>query len=159
MGDPMSTHLTNVERIGPELAPYAIILRREFSEPGIRFFTSDDMSQQLAYMQRPQGYQIAPHVHNPVERSVFYTQEVLFIKSGKLRIDFYSTEQAYLESRILRAGDVVLLVTGGHGFEMLEPCEIIEVKQGPYAGDRDKTRFESSVTKDQTSLTISGPTS
>jgi hypothetical protein len=49
----------------------------------------------------------------------------------------------YLESRILSAGDVILLAFGGHGFEMLEPTEIIEVKQGPYAGDQDKTRFES----------------
>jgi hypothetical protein len=57
-------------------------------------------------------------------------------------VDFYSDEQAYLESTILEAGDVVLLVQGGHGFEMLEATEIIEIKQGPYAGDRDKQRFD-----------------
>jgi mannose-6-phosphate isomerase-like protein (cupin superfamily) len=85
---------------------------------------------------------IPPHVHNPVVRSVEYTKEVLFIKSGKLRVDFYSENQDYLESTTLYAGDVILLAYGGHGFEMLEPTEIIEVKQGPYAGDEDKTRFE-----------------
>ena len=119
----------------------ALILRSSFRAEGIFFFTPDEFSQQLAYMNRPLGYVIPPHVHNPVVREVLFTREVLFIKSGKLRIDFYDDEQSYLESRILEQGDVVLLASGGHGFEMLEPTEMIEVKQGPYAGDRDKTRF------------------
>jgi len=93
-------------------------------------------------MSRPQGYVIPPHVHNPVPREVQFTKEVLFIKSGRVRVDFYDDDQNYLESRILEQGDVILLAFGGHGFEMLEPTEIIEVKQGPYAGEEDKTRFE-----------------
>ena len=84
---------------------------------------------------------ILPHVHNPVERMVHYTLEVLMLKRGKLRVDFYDNGQNYLESRILNAGDVILLATGGHGFEVLEEIEMIEVKQGPYAGEADKTRF------------------
>jgi mannose-6-phosphate isomerase-like protein (cupin superfamily) len=119
----------------------ALILRAGFSAPGIRFFTPNDFSQQLGYMNRPRGHVIPPHVHNPVERSVHYTKEVLFIKSGRVRVDFYDDAQNYLESRILETGDVILLAFGGHGFEMLEPSEMIEVKQGPYAGDADKTRF------------------
>ena len=120
----------------------ALILRTSFHADGIRFFTPNDFSQQLGYMNRPRGYVIPPHVHNAVTRSVQYTKEVLFIKSGKVRVDFYDDEQNYLESRILGAGDVILLAFGGHGFEMLEPTEMIEVKQGPYAGDADKTRFD-----------------
>lgn len=119
----------------------AIILRHGFREEGIKFFTPNDFSQQLGYMNRPQGYVIAPHVHKPVPREVQFTKEVLFIKSGKLRVDFYD-DHSYLESRILTQGDVILLAFGGHGFEMLEPTEMIEVKQGPYAGEADKTRFE-----------------
>jgi mannose-6-phosphate isomerase-like protein (cupin superfamily) len=94
-------------------------------------------------MNRPAGHVIPPHVHNPVTREVHFTKEVLFIRSGRLRVDFYSDNQEYLESTVLEAGDVILLAFGGHGFEMLEPTEIIEVKQGPYAGDQDKTRFQS----------------
>ncbi len=119
----------------------ALILRAGFRAEGIRFFTPDSFSQQLGYMNRPQGYVIPPHVHNPVTRSVQYTKEVLFIRSGKVRVDFYDEGQQYLESRVLAAGDVILLAYGGHGFEMLEPTEMVEVKQGPYAGDSDKTRF------------------
>jgi len=120
----------------------AIIVRSGFSEPGITFFTPNDLSQQLAYMRHPSGKKIQPHVHNPVPRQVHYTQEVLFIRRGILRVDFYDNGQIYLESRMLRAGDTILLTTGGHGFEMIEEVEMIEVKQGPYAGDSDKTRFD-----------------
>ncbi|WP_448563174.1 hypothetical protein [Trichothermofontia sp.] len=120
----------------------AIIISNKFSEPGIHFFTSNELSQQLAYMQYAQGKIIPAHVHNPVHRDVFFTQEVLFIKKGKLRVDFYTNHHNYLESRVLEAGDVILLVTGGHGFEVLEDIEMIEVKQGPYVGDQDKTRFD-----------------
>jgi len=120
----------------------ALILPASYRAEGIKFFTPDDFSQQLAYMRRPTGYVIQPHVHNPVVREVQYTKEVLVIRSGRLRVDFYDDSQTYLESRILSAGDIILLARGGHGFEMLEDCEIIEVKQGPYAGDKDKTRFD-----------------
>lgn len=119
----------------------ALILSHRFQEPGIHFFTPDDLSQQLAYMRHPVGKVIPPHVHNPVAREVHFTQEVLFLKKGRLRVDFYDSDQQYLESRILEAGDVILLATGGHGFEVLEEIEMIEVKQGPYAGEADKTRF------------------
>jgi mannose-6-phosphate isomerase-like protein (cupin superfamily) len=119
----------------------ALIVSQRFNEPGIHFFTPNELSQQLAYMHHPAGKVIQPHVHNPVQREVQYTQEVLFIKTGKLRVDFYNDQQDYLESRILEAGDVILLVTGGHGFEVLEEIEMIEVKQGPYVGEQDKTRF------------------
>lgn len=131
-----------IDRIVNKNRELALIIRHGYHKDGIEFFTPSEFSQQLGYMNRPAGYVIPPHVHNPVIREVQYTKEVLFIKSGRLRVDFYSDAQDYLESTILQAGDVILLAYGGHGFEMLEASEIIEVKQGPYAGDEDKTRFE-----------------
>lgn len=119
----------------------AIIIKASYTKPGISFFTGPELSQQLAYMQHPQGKIIEPHCHNPVPREVTYTQEVLVIRKGKLRVDFYDDARTYLHSRILEAGDVILLVKGGHGFEALEDLEMYEVKQGPYAGEADKTRF------------------
>lgn len=119
----------------------ALIVSHRFEKPGVTFFTPNELSQQLAYMHHPMGKIIEPHVHNPVAREVQLTQETLFIKRGKLRVDFFDPQRNYLESRVLVAGDVILLVDGGHGFEVLEELEMIEVKQGPYAGDHDKTRF------------------
>jgi cupin fold WbuC family metalloprotein len=119
----------------------AILVRNSFSKPGVTFFTPDNLSQQLAFIGHSPGTLIEPHIHNPVQREVLYTQEVLVIKKGALRVDFYDDNRDLLESRVLTAGDVILLAEGGHGFEVLEELEMIEVKQGPYAGDCDKTRF------------------
>ena len=130
-----------IERISHKEELLAIIIRNDYSNGGITFFTPDDFSQQLAYMNHPAGKIIQPHVHNPVRREVHFTKEVLVIKKGKVRVDFYGEDQAYLESRILGSGDVILLSTGGHGFTVLEDLEMFEVKQGPYAGEQDKTRF------------------
>jgi len=130
-----------IERIEHDGVPLALIVRREFAEPGIHFFTPGEFSQQLGFMRHPAGKVIEAHVHNPVPRTVAYTQETLFIRRGRVRVDFYAKDQTYLESRELKGGDVILLIQGGHGFEVLEELEMIEVKQGPYAGDEDKTRF------------------
>jgi mannose-6-phosphate isomerase-like protein (cupin superfamily) len=131
--------LVRVEHDGQMLA---MIVRRHFREPGITFFTDDELSQQMGFMRHPVGKVIEPHVHNHISRSVNFTQEALFIRSGRIRVDFYSDGQEYLFSHALESGDVILLVSGGHGFEILEEVEMIEIKQGPYAGDRDKTRFK-----------------
>lgn len=119
----------------------ATIIRNNYTSAGIDFITPAEYSQQVAYMHHPTGKVIDAHVHNPVHRSIIMTQEVLFIKKGKLRVDFYDDDEQYMESRILEAGDVILLVSGGHGFTVIEEVEMIEVKQGPYSGDKDKKRF------------------
>ncbi len=130
-----------VETIFDDYRMIAIILRSEYEKDGIEFFTPNNFSQQLAYMKRPAGYVIPSHVHRPVQRNVKYTLETLFIRRGRLKITFFSEEKSALTSRELKAGDIILLVSGGHGFEMLEETEIVEVKQGPYAGEEDKVRF------------------
>ena len=131
-----------IEKLEHNRKLLGLIIRSRFSKDGIEFFTPENFSQQLAYMKRSVGYKIPPHGHNSVLRKVQFTQEVLFIKKGKVRVDFYDEQQLYLESRILYSGDVILLAYGGHGFKMLEESEIIEVKQGPYAGEKDKFRFD-----------------
>ena len=129
-------HITHNEKV------IAIIIRNEYSYDGIKFFSDEDFSLQIGYMSRPEGYKVIPHIHNPVERHTIGTQEVLFIKKGKIRIDFYSYEQVYLESRTLTTGDVIFLIGAGHGIDILEPTEIFEVKNGPYIEGADKGRFE-----------------
>lgn len=120
----------------------AIIVRNKYDKPGITFVTPEDYSQQLAYMHHPEGHIILPHIHKQVKREILYTKETLFIKSGKIRCDFYSDTKTYIKSIIVESGDVLLLVSGGHGFECLEETKMVEIKQGPYAGENDKVRFE-----------------
>ena len=130
-----------VEEIKKKDKVLAMIIRDDYISDGVDFITPDDFSQQIAYMHHPAGRIIDAHIHNIVHRNVLLTQEVLFIKKGKLRVDFYDDYEDYIESRILNAGDIILLVSGGHGFQVLEEIEMVEVKQGPYAGEEDKKRF------------------
>lgn len=120
----------------------AIIIPSEFDKEGITFCTPDDYSQQLAYMHHPAGHEILPHTHNLVRREVLYTKETLVIRKGMLRCDFYEEDHTYVKSVVVTTGDVILLVSGGHGFKCLQETEMYEIKQGPYAGETDKTRFE-----------------
>ena len=130
-----------IEYISHDDCVLATLLRSTFNEPGIKFFTPDEYSQQLAYMNRPKGEIIQAHIHEPISRTLIGTQEVLYIRKGRIRVDFYESDRTYVSSMILEAGDLMLLNTGGHGFEVLEDIDMIEIKQGPFAEGRDKTRF------------------
>ena len=130
-----------IDRVVYQGEELAIIIKSDFDKIGIEFVTPNDYSQQLAYMHHSKGHRISPHFHNKVPRTVHYTQEVLVIKKGKIRVDFYTTECKYIESRVLGEGDIILLCSGGHGFEILEEVKMVEVKQGPYIGEEEKTRF------------------
>jgi len=131
-----------IEQIEHNGTIFAIIIRNNYSKPGVTFCTPNEYSQQLAYMSHPKGKIIQAHIHNPVKREVLYTKEVLFIKKGKLKTNFYTDDKKFISSVVLESGDCILLAYGGHGFECLEDVEMIEVKQGPYAGEQDKTRFD-----------------
>jgi len=131
-----------IETIKNDGAILAIVIYSDYSVEGIKFISPNDFSLQLGTMSRPAGYKVLPHIHNPIERHCVGTQEVLFIKSGKIRIDFYSFDKVYLESRELAAGDIILLAGAGHGIEVLEETTLVEVKNGPYIEGFDKGRFE-----------------
>jgi hypothetical protein len=131
-----------IEKITHNQEILAIIIRHDYSEKGINFFTPPGFSQQLGFMKHPKGYVIQPHIHNQVSRDVSFTQEVLFIRKGKVQMSLFTNQKNFFQNIILKKGDCVLLASGGHAFAMLEESEIIEVKTGPHVGEIDKTRFE-----------------
>lgn len=135
---PQESHPNMPERISKDGTLYALIVRSDYSSTGIDFFTPGEFSQQLGYMNRPKGYQVNPHTHEEVPREVERTQEVLIIRTGMVKAIIFDNQGNELESVLLEEGDVILLAAGGHGFEMLDDTEIIEIKQGPYMGDEDK---------------------
>jgi hypothetical protein len=129
-----------IEHIRDGDRPLAIILRAEYEPESIEFLTTGDQSLQLGVMRRPRGHVIAPHMHMPVPRTVPGAYEALFIARGRVEVTFFSEHRTLVTTRELRQGDCILLMTGGHGFRVLEDCKMIEVKQGPYVGT-DVERF------------------
>ena len=132
----------SVKYFGDAAQPNAILIRAPESVIGIQFFSPPDYSQQIGLMSRPTGYLVAPHIHVEVERRITQTQEVLLIRKGSCLITLYDNDNAPFENIILEKGDVILLAHGAHKIEMLSDCEILEVKQGPYAGANDKIRIQ-----------------
>lgn len=118
----------------------AIIVRANYVAPtnGATFFTSSEMPQQLGILSHPKGTTIPVHTHKHFERKTDVTQEVLIVRRGKLSVTFYTSKGDKICERILSSGDIVLLASGGHGFEAIEDVDMIEVKSGPYAGSGDK---------------------
>jgi len=133
----------NYEEVKHNNSLIAIILRKDYSIDKTTFFSSPDYSQQLGYIVYKKSGVIKAHFHKKVHRDIFLTQEVLFIKKGKVMVNFYTTGRKYITSRELKGGDIIFLCSGGHGFKMLEDTEMVEVKQGPYSGkEGDKELFE-----------------
>ena len=132
-------NVIKIEHNGVELGA---IVRSTYHNSGIGFFSEEKDGLQLGYMNRPDSHVIVPHTHNKIKREVYYTEEILFIRSGEVRVDFYDDNQQYIESHMVHSGDIVILKGGGHGFKIIERADIFEVKQGPYLGAQDKVRFE-----------------
>ena len=131
-----------IEKIFHKKKIFALIVRRKFrKKSGINFFTSKESTQQFGYMKHKKNYLIMPHKHNKRLTKILRTTEVIIIFKGILRVDFYSDKKKYLFSKKIYAGDIVMLVNGGHGFKVLKDVEMLEVKQGPYSLSADKTKF------------------
>ena len=112
-----------------------------FKKKGINFFTDKKLTQQVAFMNHPKNYSIEPHLHKRVIRKIKTTTEVLIIINGILKINFYNKHKKFIFSKLAKARDIVILLTGGHGFKIIKNCKFIEVKQGPYSEKEDKIKF------------------
>ena len=122
---------------------YALIIKDSYQKKkGISFFTKDNANQQIGFMNHPKNYVIKPHKHQKRETKIFITSEVIILQKGKLRVDFYNTKKKYLFSVIIKKNQVIMLVHGGHGFKVLEPVKMLEIKQGPFVSNKDKVKFD-----------------
>ena len=120
----------------------ALIIKNKYlKKRGINFFTNNNLSQQVAYLNHKKGHIIQPHLHKRRLKKIYDTSEVLVILDGSLKVDFYNNKKKYLFSKILSKNDIIILLTSGHGFKILKNCKFIEVKQGPYDAKKDKFKF------------------
>ena len=130
-----------VERVFHGDQPLAYIIRAGFAPDRTTFLTPDEFKQQVGFVVYPKGGEIARHVHRPLERSLVGTSEVLVLRKGRCLMDIYNDDKQLVATHELGAGDVMLMVGGGHGFRMLEDTIFLEIKQGPYTGIDEKERF------------------
>jgi len=121
----------------------AYIIRKSIKIDGKKFFGLADDFLQIGYMNLKKGDTLKPHIHKPQNKKITKNQEVLYIVSGKMKVNLYDRIPQKINEVILTDGDLIVLLSGVHGFEFLEDTKMIEVKQGPYTGrDNDKVILE-----------------
>lgn len=119
----------------------AIIIREGYNPAATEFITPESFKQQVGFIVYGRNKDIEPHIHHEMPRTLKGTSEVLILKKGRARVDFYSQDKKYTESRRLLPGDTLILISGGHGFHFDEESVFLEIKQGPYIGPQEKERF------------------
>lgn len=118
----------------------ALLIPNDYHKEGITFVTEDQDYQQIAFMDHKEGHIILPHYHNHIERTIDLTSETLVIKKGVLEVTLYE-DQKPIHVFNISQGDILTLLSGGHGFKVVNNVEMVEIKQGPFLGNKDKTRF------------------
>ena len=90
------------------------------------------------------GKHLKAHGHKIAERLSNRTNEVLFVKNGKVEATFYDEDDQVVSKSIINSGDIVIIYAGGHAYNILvDKTEVLEIKNGPYPGlEKDKKIIE-----------------
>ena len=134
----VSQHVEHITSNGRSLA---YIIRGEINPLKTTFLTPPDLKQQVGFVVYPAGGEVKRHVHRALERHLVGTSEVIIVRRGRCEMDVYNDERELVAIREIRAGDIMLMTGGGHGFRMHEDTVLLEVKQGPYTGVDEKELF------------------
>lgn len=97
----------------------------------------EDQFLQLATLRMEKGRTFRPHQHiwKPSPRSECIAQESWVVIQGRVRVFFYDTDGALLETADIGPGDSSMTFEGGHTYEILEDDTVVyEYKTGPYQG-------------------------
>jgi len=129
-------------RRGGELI--ALLVKREFQEgrpaKHATFVSMDNQSLQLGIGNYPSGLVAPRHTHRKVRKAARY-EELIHQIRGRMKVELYGKDKVKFASFVMRPGDTVQFMSGGHGFKMLGPCKCLEIKQGPYSGKINKEVF------------------
>jgi hypothetical protein len=132
-----------IQKIFHKKKLFALIIDKNFRKlKGVNFLTSPEDTQQIGFMKHKKNHIVLPHLHKKRLTKINFTTEVILLLKGILRVDFYDKKRKYLFSKKINAGQIIMLVSGGHGFKVIKDVEMIEVKQGPYNPKKDKQKFD-----------------
>jgi mannose-6-phosphate isomerase-like protein (cupin superfamily) len=133
--------MDNVELITANDQTLCYVIRAKTRPRQTTFITPPEAKQQVGFIVYPKDSLIPRHIHRPLERHIIGMAEVLVVRSGQCQIEVYDQEKNLVTTRDLYKNDVVLMVGGGHGFQIREDTVLLEIKQGPYLGADDKELF------------------
>ena len=128
------------EKIEQDGILYAIIHRKDDWKEGLDFITPESAFIQAGTFKYPKGKQCNPHYHIENERPNNLTQECNIVMSGSMAATIYDNKNQVIHTELLRAGDMIVVLAGGHGYEILEDnTKVVECKNGPFISvEKDK---------------------
>jgi hypothetical protein len=137
--------MTGVEVVEHAGDTYALVVRANAtSSDKYNFLTDQAGPLQLGmnFYQRGESIKAHYHLQRRIETNSV-VQEFLLIGAGRASLTLYDkADQSPFTTLQLDAGDMVLLLAGGHGLEIQEDTKIVELKLGPYDGKtKDKVVF------------------
>ncbi|MBA7630127.1 hypothetical protein ES703_37637 [subsurface metagenome] len=111
---------------------------------GLNFVSEEGDFLQVGVWGYDRGIRLQPHIHNEARREISRTQEAIFVRSGSVAATIFDEEGGFVERLELGPGDTLILLKGGHGYEILEDgTQVLEVKNGPFPGaEVDRRRIE-----------------
>ena len=119
----------------------AYVIRGTMTPEKTVFPTPPELELQVGFVVYQAGGVIPPHRHIPITRSIDRTCEVIVVRKGRCEVDIYNDDRQLVATRELKTGDLVIIMSGGHGFRMMEDTILLEVKQGPYHGLDEKEQL------------------
>ena len=132
--------MDQIEEIKSKGKLLALLIRRDYGDEGVNFVTRETDAFQVGVILHPAGHEIRPHIHRRIRKENSDNLEFLYIIEGKVEVSFFDGK-TLVKKTVIDEGDALLQFDGGHGFKMLEPTKMIEVKQGPYYGNEKEKEY------------------
>ena len=138
----MGVNMIEVKDGGIVLARY--IPANNAWEDGLSFFSEDEDYIQVGTWGYDAPKELLAHTHKEVHRDVAWTQEVIFVKKGRILAEIYDLSNKKVKDIECHEGDIIILLRGAHGYHILEDdTQVLEVKNGPYVGaELDRVRLK-----------------
>ena len=115
----------------------AKIFSHKLEADGVKFLTDANYVFQVGLIQHKEAKDVRLHKHAVIDARVrCQSQEFIYIERGRVEVAFYDDNFKPVSTATLGRGDFMLQVSGGHEFRIHKGARLIEVKQGPYLGDR-----------------------
>lgn len=120
----------------------ATIYRKDLKVNGVRFLSDPIDTLQVGKIAHNGKKIIKPHKHPNIKYNVKKTLEFFYVEKGSVEADIYDDNWNLITTELLSRGDIMIYHAGGHGFRFKKGAKVIEVKQGPYPGDKKAKQFK-----------------
>lgn len=129
--------MNSVYRVAKNGTIYAIFVGADMKVDPLTFVTDQKDEFQVGVMERDAGYEVKPHMHPDRNVTIKGTAEFLYVQEGKMNVTVYDEAWNVLHEQEVTTGDCMVFLAGGHSMNMTEKTRLIEVKQGPYPGEKE----------------------